>query len=74
METDTKHPREEADAAVRKLGKFSLILLALAAVLLVLAVACEGEEEEETPTVTPAATVTGTPTAVEEVPGITTQR
>jgi len=55
---------------VRKLGKFWLIFLALAALLLIVAVACE-EEGEETPTGTPAATVTGSPTAVGEVPGIT---
>jgi branched-chain amino acid transport system substrate-binding protein len=64
---------KEADVAMRKLGKFWLIFLALAALLLVLAVACEEEEEEEegTPTGTPAAAVTGTPTAVGEVEGIT---
>ncbi len=56
---------------MRKLGKFSLILVALAVVLLVLAVACEEEEEKGTPTGTPAAMVTGTPTTVGEVPGIT---
>jgi branched-chain amino acid transport system substrate-binding protein len=56
---------------VRKLGKFWLIFLALAALLLVVAVACEEEEEEGTPTGTPAAAVTGTPTAVGEVEGIT---
>jgi len=64
---------------VRKLGKFSLILLALAALLLVVVVACEEEEEEGAPTGTPtaaatgtpAAAVTGTPTAVGEVEGIT---
>jgi len=69
----TRHEisKKEANAAVRKLGKFWLILLALAALSLVLAVACEGEEEEETPTGTPAAAVTGTPTAVGEVEGIT---
>ncbi|KPJ51530.1 MAG: hypothetical protein AMJ38_00185 [Dehalococcoidia bacterium DG_22] len=55
---------------MRKLGKFWLIFLALAALLLIVAVACE-EEGEETPTGTPAATVTGSPTAVGEVPGIT---
>jgi len=58
---------KEADVAMWKLAKFSLTFLALAALLLVLAVACE--EEEETPTGTPA--VTGTPTQVTEVPGIT---
>jgi hypothetical protein len=47
------------------------MFLGLAALLLVLAVACGDGEEEETPAGTPAATVTGTPTAVAEVPGIT---
>jgi hypothetical protein len=56
---------------VRKLGKFWPMFLGLAALLLVLAVACGDGEEEETPAGTPAATVTGTPTAVAEVPGIT---
>ncbi len=62
---------KEADVAIWKLGKFSLIFLALAALLLVLAVACEEEEEEGTPAGTPTAAVTGTPAAVSEVPGIT---
>jgi branched-chain amino acid transport system substrate-binding protein len=56
---------------VWKLGKFWLMFLALAGLLLVLAVACEEEEEEGTPAGTPTAAVTGTPTAVGEVPGIT---
>ncbi|KPJ48957.1 MAG: hypothetical protein AMJ38_04245 [Dehalococcoidia bacterium DG_22] len=58
---------------MQRLDKFWLIFLALAAVLVALAVACEKEEEEATPTPggTPTAAVTGTPTAVGEVPGIT---
>jgi len=56
---------------VWKLGKFWPIFLALAALLVALAVACAEEEEEATPTGTPAAAVTGTPTAVGEVEGIT---
>jgi len=58
---------------VRRLGKFWVIFLALAAVLVALAVACEEEEEEAAPTPggTPTAAVTGTPTGVAEVPGIT---
>jgi branched-chain amino acid transport system substrate-binding protein len=48
------------------------VLLLACGVLIALAVAC-GEEEEETATPggTPTAAVTGTPTAVGEVPGIT---
>jgi len=50
------------------------VLLLACLVLIPLAVACGGEEEEEgtpTPGGTPTAAVTGTPTAVAEVPGIT---
>jgi ABC-type branched-subunit amino acid transport system substrate-binding protein len=70
----TRGWRKEVDAAVRKLGKLSLIFLVLAALSLVLAVACEdGEEETPTPGSTPTATVPGTPTATAEGvgPGIT---
>jgi branched-chain amino acid transport system substrate-binding protein len=71
----TRGWRKEVDAAVRKLGKFSLIFLVLAALSLVLAVACGEEEETESPTPggTPTATVPGTPTATVEAvgPGIT---
>ena len=71
MGTRHEASKKEANAAVRKLGKFWPLLLALAALSLVLAVACEGEEKEQIPTGTPAAAVTGTPTAVGEVEGIT---
>jgi len=70
-ESKSDKPRKEADVAMRKLGKFSLIFLALAALLLVLTVACGGAEEKGTPTATRTAIATGTPTAAAEVPGIT---
>jgi branched-chain amino acid transport system substrate-binding protein len=69
-ETGWKYSRKEADAAVRKLGIFSLTFLTLAGLLLVLAVACEEEKGGETPTSTPTATITETPTALPKVRGV----
>ncbi len=53
-------------------GRYLLVVAALmAGALLLVACAAEEDEEAQTPAGTPAATVTGTPTAVAEVPGIT---
>jgi ABC-type branched-subunit amino acid transport system substrate-binding protein len=49
--------KKGADAAMRKLGRFSLVFLALAALLLALAAACGGGEEKETATATPTRVV-----------------
>jgi len=61
--------------SLRKVWALPLVLLLAVLAIIPLAVACGEEEEEGEATLTPAGTptvaVTGTPTAVAEVPGIT---